>query len=55
MAFIYLFNFSGTPVSRIPIMAKQILDLFQLYNLVVKHGGLVQVTNYPFIYWLFIN
>lgn len=35
----------GTPVSRIPIMAKQILDLFQLYNLVVKHGGLVQVIR----------
>eukprot|EP00111_Clytia_hemisphaerica_P010917 TCONS_00031985-protein len=35
----------GTPVSRIPIMAKQILDLFQLYHLVVKHGGLVQVIR----------
>nr|XP_047139737.1 AT-rich interactive domain-containing protein 3C isoform X2 [Hydra vulgaris] len=34
-----------TPVSRIPIMAKQILDLYQLYNLVVKHGGLVQVIR----------
>ena len=28
-------------------MAKQILDLFQLYHLVVKHGGLVQV-NYSY-------
>ncbi len=24
-------------------MAKQILDLYQLYRLVVQHGGLVQV------------
>ena len=34
----------GTPVNRIPIMAKQILDLYQLYRLVVQHGGLVQVS-----------
>ena len=44
-------NFSpGTPVSRIPIMAKQILDLFQLYHLVVKHGGLVQVNTFTLSY-----
>ncbi|XP_065059819.1 uncharacterized protein LOC135687237 [Rhopilema esculentum] len=35
----------GTPVNRIPIMAKQILDLHQLYRLVVQHGGLVQVIK----------
>lgn len=35
----------GTPVNRIPIMAKQILDLYQLYRLVVQHGGLVQVIR----------
>lgn len=36
---------SGTPVTRIPIMAKQVLDLYQLYKLVVAHGGLVEVIN----------
>lgn len=36
---------SGTPVNRIPIMAKQVLDLFELYRLVVARGGLVEVIN----------
>ncbi|KFD70884.1 hypothetical protein M514_01168 [Trichuris suis] len=43
-----LFNFMqrrGTPVTRIPIMAKQVLDLYELYKLVVSHGGLVEVIN----------
>uniref|UniRef100_H2ZB60 ARID domain-containing protein n=1 Tax=Ciona savignyi TaxID=51511 RepID=H2ZB60_CIOSA len=43
-----LFSFMqkrGTPVNRIPIMAKQVLDLFQLYRLVVEKGGLVEVIN----------
>ncbi|XP_015785904.1 AT-rich interactive domain-containing protein 1A isoform X2 [Tetranychus urticae] len=43
-----LFSFMtkrGTPVNRIPIMAKQVLDLFELYKLVVHHGGLVEVIN----------
>ncbi|XP_075536046.1 protein dead ringer homolog isoform X3 [Dermacentor variabilis] len=35
----------GTPVNRIPIMAKQVLDLFELYRLVVSRGGLVEVIN----------
>ncbi|XP_015785906.1 protein dead ringer homolog [Tetranychus urticae] len=35
----------GTPVNRIPIMAKQVLDLYELYRLVVSHGGLVEVIN----------
>lgn len=35
----------GTPVSRIPIMAKQVLDLYRLYKLVVERGGLVEVIN----------
>ncbi|XP_035666073.1 AT-rich interactive domain-containing protein 3A-like isoform X1 [Branchiostoma floridae] len=35
----------GTPVNRIPIMAKQTLDLYQLFNLVVERGGLVEVIN----------
>jgi len=35
----------GTPVNRIPIMAKQVLDLYELYNLVVERGGLVEVIN----------
>ncbi|VDO96054.1 unnamed protein product [Soboliphyme baturini] len=34
-----------TPVTRIPIMAKQVLDLYELYKLVVSHGGLVEVIN----------
>ncbi|KRZ39450.1 Protein dead ringer -like protein [Trichinella pseudospiralis] len=43
-----LFNFmqrQGTPVTRIPIMAKQVLDLYELYRLVIAHGGLVEVIN----------
>lgn len=35
----------GTPVNRIPIMAKQVLDLYHLYRLVVEKGGLVEVIN----------
>ena len=35
----------GTPINRIPIMAKQILDLYTLYKLVVNKGGLVEVIN----------
>ncbi|XP_061884474.1 AT-rich interactive domain-containing protein 3A isoform X2 [Entelurus aequoreus] len=43
-----LFNFMqkrGTPVNRIPIMAKQVLDLYMLYRLVTEKGGLVEVIN----------
>uniref|UniRef100_A0A8D2MKG2 AT-rich interactive domain-containing protein 3 n=1 Tax=Zonotrichia albicollis TaxID=44394 RepID=A0A8D2MKG2_ZONAL len=35
----------GTPVNRIPIMAKQVLDLYTLYQLVTDKGGLVEVIN----------
>ncbi|KAF7492158.1 AT-rich interactive domain-containing protein 3C [Sarcoptes scabiei] len=35
----------GTPINRIPIMAKQVLDLYELYQLVVSRGGLVEVIN----------
>ncbi|XP_048523163.1 protein dead ringer isoform X2 [Dendroctonus ponderosae] len=35
----------GTPINRLPIMAKTVLDLFELYNLVVARGGLVDVIN----------
>uniref|UniRef100_A0A0K0E7R4 ARID domain-containing protein n=1 Tax=Strongyloides stercoralis TaxID=6248 RepID=A0A0K0E7R4_STRER len=35
----------GKPVTRIPIMAKQVLDLYELYRLVVHHGGLVEIIN----------
>ena len=37
--------FSGSPVNRIPIMAKQTLDLYELFRLVVSKGGLVEVIN----------
>jgi hypothetical protein len=43
-----LFSFMqkrGTPINRLPIMAKQVLDLYELYNLVVARGGLVEVIN----------
>ncbi|XP_074651200.1 AT-rich interactive domain-containing protein 3C-like [Tubulanus polymorphus] len=43
-----LFSFMqkrGTPVNRIPIMAKQVLDLYELFRLVVSKGGLVEVIN----------
>lgn len=43
-----LFQFmadKNQPINRIPIMAKQVLDLYELYNLVVARGGLVEVIN----------
>jgi len=43
-----LFSFMqkrGTPINRLPIMAKQVLDLYELFNLVVARGGLVEVIN----------
>lgn len=42
---IYPLIHSGTPVNRIPIMAKQVLDLYRLYKLVTEKGGLVEVIN----------
>ncbi|KAK2554496.1 Protein dead ringer-like protein [Acropora cervicornis] len=35
----------GTPVNRVPIMAKQTLDLFKLFRLVVEKGGLVEIIK----------
>ena len=43
--FILFFYYSGTPINRLPIMAKQVLDLYELYNLVLARGGLVEVIN----------
>ena len=40
-----LYVFTGTPINRLPIMAKQVLDLYELYNLVLARGGLVEVIN----------
>ena len=40
-----ILNISGSPINRLPIMAKQVLDLYELYNLVVGRGGLVEVIN----------
>uniref|UniRef100_T1KE96 ARID domain-containing protein n=1 Tax=Tetranychus urticae TaxID=32264 RepID=T1KE96_TETUR len=37
--------FLGTPVNGVTILAKQVLDLYELYRLVVSHGGLVEVIN----------
>lgn len=37
--------FLGTPINRLPIMAKSVLDLYELYNLVIARGGLVDVIN----------
>ncbi|XP_035710015.1 protein dead ringer homolog isoform X2 [Folsomia candida] len=43
-----LFSFMqkrGTPINRLPVMAKNVLDLYELYNLVIARGGLVDVIN----------
>ena len=40
-----MLSISGSPINRLPIMAKQVLDLYELYNLVVGRGGLVEVIN----------
>jgi hypothetical protein len=42
---LYCFPFPGTPINRLPIMAKSVLDLYELYNLVIARGGLVDVIN----------
>ena len=34
----------GINIKKIPIMAKLPLDLFKLYNSVISHGGLAQVS-----------
>lgn len=44
-SFLFSFLFLGTPVNRVPIMAKQTLDLFKLFKLVVDKGGLVEVSD----------
>lgn len=41
----YYSLFAGTPINRLPIMAKSVLDLYELYNLVIARGGLVDVIN----------
>ena len=43
--FFAVFITAGTPINRLPIMAKQVLDLYELYNLVLARGGLVEVIN----------
>lgn len=35
----------GTPITRLPIMAKSVLDLYELFKLVIARGGLVNVIN----------
>ncbi|CAI8006491.1 AT-rich interactive domain-containing protein 3A, partial [Geodia barretti] len=35
----------GSPITRVPIMAKQPLDLYRLFKLVVERGGLVEVIK----------
>ena len=40
-----VYHILGTPINRLPVMAKHVLDLFELYNLVVEKGGLVEVIN----------
>ena len=42
---LFLLLVTGTPINRLPIMAKQVLDLYELYNLVLARGGLVEVIN----------
>lgn len=47
-SFCFCFSFlplAGTPINRLPIMAKSVLDLYELYNLVIARGGLVDVIN----------
>lgn len=50
--------FKGTPITRIPIMAKQPLDMYRLFKLVVERGGLVEVKEYHLqtrlIFFLFL-
>ena len=41
----FKFSLQGTPINRLPIMAKSVLDLYELYKLVIGRGGLVNVIN----------
>lgn len=41
----FYFLLEGTPINRLPIMAKSVLDLYELYKLVIGRGGLVNVIN----------
>ena len=45
MFFFLSFFLLGTPINRLPIMAKSVLDLYELYKLVIQRGGLVNVIN----------
>lgn len=45
------FLFQGTPVNRVPIMAKQTLDLYKLFKLVVERGGLVEVRTINMVFF----
>ena len=40
---LYFIAALGTPITRVPIMAKQPLDLYKLYQHVVAKGGLLEV------------
>lgn len=42
---IFIVTIAAQPINRLPIMAKSVLDLYELYNLVVARGGLVDVIN----------
>lgn len=35
----------GTPITRLPVMSKQVLDLYELYRLVCEKGGVLEVIN----------
>ena len=45
-AYILLLCTVGTPITRVPIMAKQPLDLYKLYQHVVAKGGLLEVGTW---------
>lgn len=43
-----LFGFldeKGTPMSNMPVISKQPIDLFRLYVIVQEKGGMVEVNN----------
>ncbi|KAL5287503.1 ARID3A.2 family protein [Megaselia abdita] len=35
----------ATPITRLPVMSKQVLDLYELYRLVCEKGGVLEVIN----------
>ena len=53
VALLFLFSI-GTPVTKVPVVSKQPLDLYRLFRSVLERGGLQEVGSYVFARLFFI-